>query len=209
MRIAICGAGGFAREVAAYALEQATGAADPVVFVPKQVEPGATLNGLPLVGLEALAEDYVLTVAVADPSLRRRIVAQAEALGRRFTRIMADTARLRGPVEIGEGAVLCDHAVITANARVGRHFHANMHSYLAHDCVVGDFVTLGPGAIVCGNVVLEDDVAVGAGATIRQGRPDAPLTIGRGAVIGMGAVVTRDVAPGAVMTGVPARPRTA
>jgi len=50
---------------------------------------------------------------------------------------------------------------------------------------------------------VEDDVAIGSGATIMCG-----LRIGRGAVIGAGAVVTRDVAPGTTVVGNPARPRT-
>ena len=107
---------------------------------------------------------------------------------------------------LGEGAILCDFAMITASARVGRHFHANIYSYVAHDCWVGDFVTLAPKACVNGNVVLEDDVYVGTGALIRQGVPGRPTVIGKGATIGMGAVVTRNVAPGTTVVGNPARP---
>lgn len=208
MRIAIIGSGGFGREVAPLALAQADGGrADPVVFVARDAGDRAPIDGLPQVALEDLADDYAVVIAVADAAQRRRIAGEIEALGRRFASLAADTVRRRGPFEIGEGAILCDHAVITSRARIGRHFHANLFSYVAHDCVVGDFVTLAPRASVNGNVVLEDDVYVGTGAVLKQGTPDQPLVIGRGAVIGMGAVVTKDVAPGAVVVGNPARPR--
>lgn len=202
MKIAICGAGGFGREVAPLAAAQA----DAVCFVTGPGDTGDSLNGHPFAPLEALDEDWRMVLAVADAALRRRLDAELTAAGRRFADIRADTVRLRGPSQIGEGAILCDQVVITANARIGRHFHANLYSYVAHDCVVGDFVTLAPRVCVNGNTVIEDDVYVGTGAILRQGTPDKPLHVGRGAVIGMGAVVTKDVPAGAVVVGNPARP---
>lgn len=51
-----------------------------------------------------------------------------------------------------------------------------------------------------GNIVIEDDVWIGYGATIMSG-----VHIGRGAVIAAGAIVTNDVAPYAVVGGIPAK----
>ena len=48
------------------------------------------------------------------------------------------------------------------------------------------------------DVVIEDDVWIGMGASILNG-----VRIGRGSVIGAGAVVTRDVPPYSIYTGVP------
>ena len=198
IKIAIRWAGGFRREVEPLAEAQATG----VCFVASTCETGDSVNGHPFTPLE-LTDERIMVLAVADAALRRRLDGELAAAGRRFADIRADTVRLCGPSQIGEGAILCDHVVITANARIGRHFHANLYSYVAHDCVVGDFVTLAPRA--CVNMVIEDDVYVGTGAILRQGTPDKPLRIGRGAVIGMWAEVTKDVAPNAVVVGTPAR----
>lgn len=202
MRIGLCGTGGFAREVAPLAVIQA--GADNVQHI--DLEPGAgELNGLPVVTLADAPADAVLSIAIADAAVRRRIDAEMTAAGRAFVSIVAPTCVFRGPSQIGEGAILCDHVVITANVVIGRHFQANLFSYVAHDCVVGDFVTLAPRVCVNGNTVIEADVYVGTGAVLKQGTPDKPLRIGRGAVIGMGAVVTKDVPAGAVVVGNPAR----
>jgi acetyltransferase-like isoleucine patch superfamily enzyme len=49
-------------------------------------------------------------------------------------------------------------------------------------------------------VVIEDDVWIGAKASILPG-----VRIGRGAIVGTGAVVNKDVPPFTVVAGVPAK----
>jgi galactoside O-acetyltransferase len=51
-----------------------------------------------------------------------------------------------------------------------------------------------------GDIVLEDDVWLGARVCVTDG-----VTIGQGAIVGAGAVVTKDVPPYAIAGGVPAR----
>ena len=71
--------------------------------------------------------------------------------------------------------------------------------------MIGDFVTFAPGVKCNGNIHIQDHVYIGAGAVIKQGKPDQPLVIGAGAIVGMGAVVTKSVPPGATVVGNPAR----
>ncbi|POC04420.1 acetyltransferase, partial [Vibrio vulnificus] len=98
--------------------------------------------------------------------------------------------------EIGEGAILCPFTMITSNAKIGKGFHANIYSYVAHDCVIGDYVTFAPNVMCNGNVHVHDHAYIGTGAVIKQGTPNKPLIIGEGAVVGMGAVVTKSVKAG-------------
>lgn len=51
-----------------------------------------------------------------------------------------------------------------------------------------------------GDVIIEEDVWIGARCTILAG-----VTIGRGAIVGAGAVVTKSIPPYAVVVGVPAK----
>ncbi len=155
--------------------------------------------------LKVPASERHVAIGIANGLSREKVATRLALDGVKAWSATARNAIIMDDVEIGEGALLSPFVTITSNVRIGRQFHANLYSYIEHDCVVGDYVTLAPGAKVNGNIVLEDHVYVGAGAVIRQGRPGAPMVIGRGAVIGMGAIVTRSVAPGTTVAGNPAR----
>jgi sugar O-acyltransferase (sialic acid O-acetyltransferase NeuD family) len=151
------------------------------------------------------ASSRSVSVAIADSGIRENVVARCRADSLEFFEVRAANVVVMDDVQLGDGAILCPFVTLTCNIRIGEHFHANLYSYVEHDCRIGNYVTFAPGVHCNGNVVVEDHAYVGAGAVLRQGRPGAPLLIGRGAVIGMGAVVTRNVAPGATVVGNPAR----
>ena len=183
MAIAIYGAGGCALDLAPLVCE-ATGI-EPLIVSDHGPQ---TLDDVPL--------SYSVLVAVAHPATRRKMVAKVEARGLRFASVFPPSCIRRGPSDIGEGAMFHDYTMVTANARIGRHCLVNLYSYIAHDCIVGDFVTLSPRVCINGNVIVEDEVFFGTGAIIANGTPHKPLRIGKGAFIGMGALVTKDVPAG-------------
>jgi len=214
----IFGAGGFAREVMPLALEclRAGRGKDPtlarrVFFV--ALNPAASaLNGHPLVSEDAFfrlaCRDRFFVVAIADSRTRERVVQGCIARGAKPLAIRAPNAVVYEGNEIGEGAILCAGAIVTSNAKIGKYFHANVLTYVAHDCVIGDYVTFAPGVLCAGNVHIGSHAYLGAGVVTKQGTPTKPLVIGEGAVVGMGAVVTKDVPPNTTVVGNPARPFT-
>ena len=202
-RLAIYGAGGFGREVATFARRVLAGR--ELVFVVDT--PSEPVQGISVLQLDDLAPEDELVIALGD-SGERRMLAERCA-GRKFARLYANTATIPEGAEIGEGAVFSDYTMVTdATARIGRHFQCNIYSYVAHDCIVGDYVTFAPKVCCNGWVEIGDGAYVGTGAVIRPGVPRGKrLRIGAGAVIGMGAVVTKDVPDGATVVGNPAKPR--
>lgn len=150
--------------------------------------------------------ERLISIAIADSEVRSRLSAKCAESGVKFMTVQAPTAVILDDNHIGEGAILCSFVNITSNARIGRHFHANIYSYVAHDCVIGDFVTFAPAVKCNGNVRIDDHAYIGTGAILKQGRPGDPLVIGSGAIVGMGAVVTKSVPPGTTVVGNPARP---
>jgi len=147
------------------------------------------------------AELKLVSIAVAAPHVRKKIAERCAEAKISLAEARASTVVEMDDVILDEGACLSPYVTLTSNIRIGRCFHANLYSYVEHDAIIGNFVTLAPGAKVNGNVTIGDYVYIGSGAVIRQG-----LTIGPGSTIGMGAVVTRDVPAGITVVGNPARP---
>lgn len=202
--LAIYGPGGFGREIAAFARRDRE-----VLFISDADDQiGSVINGLAVLSLHEVAErqSVEVVIAVADATTRRRLADKCAAVGLPFGALVSPSHERGDNVAVGDGSVFCGQTVCTSDLKIGRHFHANIFSYVAHDCSVGDFVTLAPRVCINGNTIVEDDVYIGTGAILRQGTAMKPLLIGRGAVIGMGAVVTRDVPPGVTVIGNPARP---
>lgn len=203
--IGVFGMGGFGREVLPLVREQHGGEA---VFVDDGPGP-ERVNGARLLNWEqflAAGQPKQLALAIGNCANRASIAARAAAAGIGSATVRAANAVVLDAAEVGEGAIICPFTVISSNTRIGRQFHANFNSYIAHDCVIGDFVTFAPRVSCLGNVVIEDHAYIGAGAVLRQGTPGKPLVIGRGAVVGMGAIVTKDVPSGETVVGNPARP---
>ena len=208
---AVYGASGYGREVMPLARQQLALAGVPpsrLVFVDDAPGP-ALVNGQRLMtyaqflGEPAAARHAVL--AIASSTVREALAERCAVDGVQPWGVTAANVVQMDDVELGVGAVLSPFVTITSNVRIGRHFHANLYSYVEHDCVVGDFVTFAPRVHCNGNVVIEDHAYIGTGAILKQGQPGKPLVIGRGAVVGMGAVVTKSVAPGSTVVGNPAR----
>lgn len=101
---------------------------------------------------------------------------------------------------VGNGTVIVPGAVVNTAVSIGRHCIINTNCSIDHESFLDDFTHVGPGAILCGNVLVATGAFIGAGAVVIPN-----LKIGKWSVIGAGAVVTQDVPDFAVVVGNPAR----
>lgn len=207
--IGIYGASGFGREVLPLVRGQYADA--QLCFIDDSSE-NTELNGYRIYTyqdyLRLPQSDKSVVFAIADSKVREALEIKCKQDSLKIAPVKASNAVILDQVEIGDGSVLCHFTQLTSNIKIGKQFHANIYSYVAHDCVIGDYVTFAPKVQCNGNVHIEDHAYIGAGAIIKQGTPARPLVIGKGAIVGMGAVVTKDVAPGVTVIGNPARPLT-
>jgi len=196
-RLVIFGAGGFGREVASMVMR--TGR--EIVFAADA--PAPPIWDIPVLRPHEIPRGAEMCIAIGDGAVRRRVA-------ERFTDqiypvIVAPTAIIGHDVSVGEGSIFCDFATVTASTTIGRHFHCNLYSCVAHDCIIGDFVTFG-GQVAClGNVVVENGATIYTGAMLRNGDRLNPLIVGSGAIVAMGSVVTKSVESGKFAAGYPAR----
>jgi sugar O-acyltransferase (sialic acid O-acetyltransferase NeuD family) len=209
-QVAIFGASGCGRGVMPLARHQLIKSKQSFDLVFVDDTPSAPeINGHKVVTyfewLSRPANSKYINIAIANSSVREKLVNRCVNDGLSFFEVRAENVVQMDNVVLGEGAILSPFVTLTSNIRIGRHFHANLYSYVEHDCIIGDYVTFAPGVKCNGNVHIEDHAYIGAGAVIKQGKPGEPLTIGQGAIIGMGAVITKSVPPGYTVVGNPAR----
>ena len=214
--LGVYGAGGFAREVMPFALErlsiiakESPRSAQQLFFVEANPQT-KEVNGIPLISEKGFFElecnERLFNIAIGDSQIRERIANECRNKGAKPLSLQSPNSIIYDNNDVGEGAIICAYSMVTANAKIGKYFHSNIYSYVAHDCVIGDFVTFAPRVNCNGNVHIHNHAYIGTCAIIRQGTPNKPLVIGEGAVIGMGAVVTKDVPPFTTVVGNPAKP---
>lgn len=141
------------------------------------------------------------TLGLGNPHLRKKMLDFFEELNGEVVGTYSKQAKIsEHEVTIGKGTNILAGAKISNSVEVGICSIIYYNVLITHDCKVGNFVELSPGATLLGRVHIGDFVHVGANATIL---PD--VQIGENAIIGAGSVVTKNVPPNTTVVGVPGK----
>jgi sugar O-acyltransferase (sialic acid O-acetyltransferase NeuD family) len=208
--LVIYGAGGFAVSIADLIL-QAPGHEDVRIlayiddFAGGQ---GHEIAAAPIITLPAWREKFphaACLISLGDPAARRRLADRAQAAGGALCEPLFLPASLSSHITLAPGVVIAYPSRIGPFTSIGKNTLIMPYTLIGHDVTIGAHGMITSSVNIAGHVVLEDEVFVGAGAVVVNGRPDRPLVIGRGAKIAAGAVVTKSVPAGATVAGNPAR----
>lgn len=206
--IAVFGTGGSGRETASYVLDlmYANGLRhikenEHLIFTHNNPEEQTqTIWGYPVVPLDQVdLNKYAVSIAVGSPQTREKI---CNDLGKeaRYTNVIHPSAYIGQNVKIEEGVIIAPGCILTCDIQLGRQVHLNLHTTIAHDTVLGDFVTTAPGVKVSGNCHLEARTYLGTNAGLRQG-----ISVKEDSIVGMGASVVKNIEEAGVYAGVPAK----
>ena len=199
-KLLLIGGGGHCRSVADSALR--LGCYDKLGIIEK-VSPGSSssCSQIPVIGTDddlpelfhaGWTDAFITVGSIGNTSLRRRLYRLVKNIGFSVPTIVDPSAVVSQSAVLQEGVFVGKRTVVNAGSEVGRCVILNTGSVIEHDCRIGDFSHVSPGAVLCGMVQVGHDSHIGAGSVVRQ-----EITVGDHTVIGLGSVVVHSI-PGDV-----------
>jgi len=189
MKLALFGYGGHTREVAAQIGEPVTFYVDDE-YANDVAKPISEFNP---------NEEWMI-VAVGESKDRKAIVDKLPKETKYFTFIHPSVQIMDDNIEVGEGSFIGANSILTTNIKLGKHALLNRGNHIGHDCIIGDYFSAMPGAIVSGNVTIGDCVYIGTNSSIKE-----KMIVCNGVVVGSNAVVVKHIIESGTYVGVPVK----
>jgi len=147
-----------------------------------------------------ISEKYEFVIAIAEPRVRKAVVARLESRGAKFSSIIHPLAYIPPTVKVGKGVFICPFAFVGPNALIEDFVILNTHCSIGHDSHIKRFSVFSPYAVVNGNVTLEEGAFLGTHATVTPGK-----TVGTYSKVAAGSVVFQNVPDRSLAVGIPAK----
>ncbi|MGC9293331.1 MAG: hypothetical protein ACP5EP_11525 [Acidobacteriaceae bacterium] len=211
-RIAIIGAGGFARELRWLLSEVAADhkrqyeAFDVAGFLVSDLGKLGPHDSEVLGDFDWLDANHVdaLAMGIGTPAARLKV---AEELKGRFPKlewptIVHPSVRFDAATcKLEEGVILCAGVIASVNIVFEAFSMVDILCTIGHESRIGAGSAIYRSSNISGGDQIGKGVLIGTGAQILQ-----YLTVGEHAIVGAGAVVTKDVEPMTTVVGIPAKP---
>jgi len=207
-RIVLIGASGFGKEVA-YIIERIN-AIKPTYELVGFLDDGAAfnsdsrINGYPWLGpsdwIIDHRDEYVCNCTIGFPAIKGRIQRRLTEKGVCFETIIAPEASIAPYTEIGAGAVLYWHSIVSVNCKIGDGVLISGGVRIGHDSIVGDYTTIMAGTGISGCCSIGSEVKIGGHAFVIPGRK-----VGDQSTVAAGSIVFTNVKASTTVLGNPAK----
>jgi UDP-hydrolysing UDP-N-acetyl-D-glucosamine 2-epimerase len=145
---------------------------------------------------------FITVGSVGNPAIRMKLAKKLEKIGFNIPVIAHPSAVIAKSAKTMDGVFIGPRAVVGPGSVLGKHAIVNTRASVDHDCRVGDFAHIAPGAILSGGVKIGNNAHIGTGASVIQYKK-----IGNNAMIGAGSVVVKNIPEGSKAYGNPCRIR--
>jgi sugar O-acyltransferase (sialic acid O-acetyltransferase NeuD family) len=205
--LVIAAAGGFGRELAAYARDAGF---TVVGFLDDDPDAAAQLAGEDasvgvrgtIAGYSPGSDEEQVAIGIGQPAARLRVADALVARGARLATVVHPSAWVAPTATLGAGVAIAPFACVGPQVTVGDLGLINTYASLGHDAVLGRSCVFSSYCVATGHTVLGDAVFLGTAAVIAPG-----VRVGDGARISAGAVAFHEVPAGHLAAGNPARSR--
>lgn len=168
---------------------------------------GTTVEGVPVVcSIDEFVEGYLtgkvdaLFLGIGDNYERFQIHNRIKHFNIPYLNCIHSNVTLPKYLTLGTGIYIGEYVVFQNNILIGDNAHIEAASLIGHDCIIQDFVNIGPAVLLCGAVKVDSLGVVGARATILEKR-----YVGQKTLVAAGAVVSKDIECELVVGGIPAK----
>lgn len=189
MEKAIFGYGGHAKEVSVQLKENVTFFVDDE-YTNGECKPLSEFN----------PKKYEIIIAISDTEKRMGVVERLPKETKYFTFIHPTAQIMDENISFGEGSFIGANTILTTNINIGKHCILNRGNQIGHDCIIGDFFSAMPGAIISGNVNIGDCVYIGTNSTIIE-----KINVCSNVKIGANSVTTKNIEKTGTYVGVPSK----
>jgi len=93
-------------------------------------------------------DSWKIMICVSEPLLRKKIVNKLPLNTEYFSFIHPSSIILFDDFVIGKGAFIGAGCIITTNIKIGEHYILNRVNHIGHDCLIDDYFSMAPGAII-------------------------------------------------------------
>ena len=141
-------------------------------------------------------------IAIGDNFLRMKIAQKVTTIIPDFQFVTAihPKAIISKKVLICDGSVIMAGVVVNNNSYIGKHTILNTNCSVDHDCIIREFSSIAPGAILGGNVEINICSAISLGANVIEN-----ISIGKHTIVGAGALVVNSIGDNEIAYGIPAK----